>query len=225
MIRLVLFDIDGTLIRTGGAGEKAFARVAAQEFNAPNGTAHLSFAGRTDRSIVRDFFAKHEIEASPENFQRFFDRYVFWLDHLLPENRGRVLPGVEESLLALHALPKPPLLGLLTGNLRLGAEIKLRHYELWNYFETGAFADDHEDRSEIARIARDRGCQRLGTTLRGDEMLVVGDTPLDIACARAIQAKTLAVSTGTFRLDQLRDHQPTWAVESLAALNLQALCT
>ena len=224
MIRLVLFDVDGTLIRTGGAGQEAFARVAATEFNAPNGTAHLSFAGRTDPSIVRDFFVKHGIEANPANFQRFFDRYVFWLDHLLSQSNGRVLPAVHESLRALRAMPHPPVVGLLTGNIRLGAEIKLRHYGLWDYFELGGFGDDHEDRGHIARIARDRGEQRLGASLRGDEILVVGDTPFDIACARAIEAKTLAVGTGGFRVDQLREHQPTWLAEDLEMVDLPALC-
>ena len=83
MIRLVLFDIDGTLIRSGGAGEKAFARVCATEFQTPNGTAQLNFAGRTDPAIVRQFFQMHQIEPSVENFCRFLDAYVFWLDHLL----------------------------------------------------------------------------------------------------------------------------------------------
>jgi phosphoglycolate phosphatase-like HAD superfamily hydrolase len=224
MIRLVLFDIDGTLIRTGGAGEQAFSRVAATEFRTPNGTARLSFAGRTDPAIVRDFFTQHRIAASPENFQRFFERYVFWLDHLLTQLGGRVLPGVREAIGALRAMPRPPRLGLLTGNIRLGAEIKLRHFGLWNSFELGGFGDDHEDRSQIARIARERGVRLLGRELPGEEILVVGDTPLDIACARAIEARTLAVSTGIFSLDQLRAHQPTWAVESLEQVDLPALC-
>src|ERR1041385_3176369 len=111
MIRLGLFDIDGTLIRTGGAGEKAFARVCASEFGVPNGTARLHFAGRTDPSLVREFFDQHQIEPSPDNFSRFFDRYVFWLDHLLDDLPGRVLPGVEAMIDGLRALPDGPALG------------------------------------------------------------------------------------------------------------------
>jgi len=224
MVRLALFDIDGTLIRTGGAGEKAFAKVAAQEFQVPNGTAHLNFAGRTDQSIVRDFFTQHRIEPSRNNFERFFHRYVFWLDELLGRTRGRVLPGVHELLRAMQALPQAPLPGLLTGNIRLGAEIKLRHFGLWDYFKVGAFGDDHEDRARIAAIARDRGARFLGNTLAGDEILVIGDTPLDIACAQVIGARTLAVSTGLFGMDQLKAHAPTWAFESLERADVRLIC-
>src|SRR5215472_10169184 len=125
MVRLVLFDIDGTLIRTGGAGVKAFAKVFASEFNATDGFERLKFAGRTDLSIVREFFTVHQIPPTAANFQRFFESYVFWLDHILHESTAIVFPGVWELICALQALPEPPLLGLLTGNIRLGAEIKL----------------------------------------------------------------------------------------------------
>src|SRR5947209_6266682 len=145
MVRLVLFDIDGTLIQSGGAGEKAFARVCATEFNIPNGTERLHFAGRTDPSIVREFFRQYEIEPAEKNFERFFASYLFWLDHLLGETAGRVLPGVHQILAELRALAAPPIIGLLTGNIRLGAQIKLAYYQLWDQFQTGGFADDHED--------------------------------------------------------------------------------
>jgi len=215
MVRLVLFDIDGTLIRTGGAGVRAFERTAATEFNRPNGTSHMSFAGRTDSSLVREFFTKYDIEPSATNFQRFFDRYVFFLDHLLPLSTGAPCAGVREFLKALEALPEPPALGLLTGNIRLGAEIKLRHFGLWEVFVTGAFGDDHESRDELAAIARERGRRILGRHLDGSEILVVGDTPHDIRCGKAIGARVLAVGTGGAALHQLQPHDPDWLVEDL----------
>lgn len=224
MVRLVLFDIDGTLIASGGAGVRAFAAVARCTFGQPDGTARLGFAGRTDLSIIREFFTNSGIPMDPANFQRFLDDYVFWLDHYLRELPGRVLPGVWEFLLALRRLPGAPVVGLLTGNIRLGAEIKLRHYRLWEEFSLGAFSDDHEDRNELARIARDRGRESLGGGLTGDEVLVIGDTPLDIACARAIGARCLAVATGGSSLETLKAHGPRWVVPTLAEVNPGEVC-
>jgi phosphoglycolate phosphatase len=218
MLRLVLFDIDGTLVRTGGAGMRAFAKVFASEFSAVDGFDGLKFAGRTDYSIVREFFGQHRIAATPENFQRFFERYVFWLDHLLGECRTAVCPGVWEFIQGLQRQPQPPLLGLLTGNIRLGAEIKLRHFGLWDTFVLGAFGDDHEDRNQIAAVARERGSRLLNQPLAGDQILVVGDTPADIRCGRAIEARVLAVATGGATLAELQQHQPDWAVPDLRGI-------
>ena len=215
MVRLVLFDIDGTLVRTGGAGVKAFAKTFATEFNAVDGFEQLKFAGRTDVSLVREFFGFHQIPPTPQNFKRFFEKYVFWLDHILQESQGRVCPGVCELIGELRELAEPPVLGLLTGNFRLGAEIKLRHFNLWEHFEIGAFADDHEERDQIAAIARERGSRVLKRDLKGEETLVIGDTPLDIRCARAIGGKALAVATGGYTLEELQSHAPDWAVENL----------
>jgi phosphoglycolate phosphatase-like HAD superfamily hydrolase len=223
VIRLVLFDIDGTLIRTGGAGVKAFGKVFETEFGALDGFDRLKFAGRTDYSLVREFFSFHQIAPTPENYRRFFERYVFWLDHILSAGRVEVCAGVERWLEGLRALPRPPLLGLLTGNIRLGAEIKLRHAGLWDYFATGAFADDHEDRDQIAAVAIRRGMGILGEELRGDQVLVVGDTPFDIRCARSIRAKALAVATGGASLDELKRHEPDWAVADLRGMHLASV--
>src|SRR5436190_21168342 len=116
MVRLVLFDIDGTLIRTGGAGVKAFGKVFETEFKAVDGFERLKFAGRTDTGLVREFFGFHQIPATPQNFERFFERYIFWLDHILRDSKSDVCAGVWEFIAALRALPQSPLLGLLTGN-------------------------------------------------------------------------------------------------------------
>lgn len=215
MIRLVLFDIDGTLIRTDGAGVRAFDRTAELEFGIRNGTSHMRFAGRTDTSLVREFFARHGIAAAPANFDRFFSRYVFLLDYFLAPASGRVCGGVREFVHGLQALSPPPLLGLLTGNIRLGAEIKLRHFGLWGLFGVGAFGDDHENRNELARLAHQRGGSAFGRPLRPVETLVVGDTPFDIECGRSIGARVLAVATGGATLEVLRRHRPDWAMADL----------
>ena len=224
MIRLVLFDIDGTLVHTGGAGVKAFAKVFADEFNAHDGLEKLKFAGRTDVSLVREFFKIHGIAETPDHFARFFERYVLWLDHILSHSQTEACPGVWEMLADIKALPQPPLLGLLTGNIVLGAEIKLRHFNLWKEFTTGAFADDAEDRDEIAAAAKKRGSRVLGKKLRDEEVLVIGDTPLDIRCGRAIGAKVLAVATGGATLEELQRHKPDWAVNDLREITAKELC-
>lgn len=224
MIRLVLFDIDGTLIRTGGAGVRAFERTFALEFGIPHATANVEFAGRTDTSLVRQCFRKHGLPDTPANFQRFFDVYYFMLEHLLEHTHGAACSGVLRFIEDLKGLPEPPLTGLLTGNVRLGAEIKLRRYDLWDHFVSGAFGDDHEDRNQLAAIAQQRGSQCLGEPLHGREILVVGDTPRDVECARAIQARMLAVGTGGYSCDELRLCSPDWVVPTLSELRAETVC-
>lgn len=224
MIRLVLFDIDGTLIRTGGAGMKSFERTFASAFGVPNATTGISFAGRTDTSLVRQCFLLHGIEPSEENFARFFEAYVFWLHHLLGELHGELCPGVDSLIQDFQRLPDPPVLALLTGNIRLGAEIKLRHFALWEPFVFGAYGDDSEDRNQLAVVARERGQKHLGAPLSGSEILLIGDTPLDVACGQAIGARVLAVATGGHSTAELRCCNPTWVCKDLEDVNARDLC-
>jgi phosphoglycolate phosphatase len=224
MVRLVLFDIDGTLIRTGGAGVKAFERTFATVFDLPNATREVKFAGRTDLSIVRECFTRHQVPCTKENFETFFEAYPFWLDHLLRQLEGAVCEGIRSFLEDLAALNERPVIGLLTGNVRIGAELKLRHYGLWQHFRTGAFGDDHEDRNCIADIARQRGGFFFGRDLSGDEVLVIGDTPHDVACGKSIGAKVIAVGTGGATLDELRPHKADWTVPDLSHLCAAECC-
>jgi phosphoglycolate phosphatase-like HAD superfamily hydrolase len=224
MIRLVLFDIDGTLVHTGGAGTKAFAKTFATEFNLHHGAEKMKFAGRTDVSLVREFFKIHGLDESPAHFRQFFARYVFWLDHIVEQSTGGECPGVREFIAGLRALPQPPMLGLLTGNIRLGAEIKLRRFGLWDFFALGGFADDHEDRNHIAVAALERGRRVLGKDLQPQEIVVIGDTPFDVRCGKFIGAKTLAVATGGSTLEELKSCAADWTVSDLTHIRAREIC-
>jgi phosphoglycolate phosphatase-like HAD superfamily hydrolase len=183
----------------------------------------LQFAGRTDTSLLREFIEYHGLEPGAAAAWGFFDCYVFLLDHYLRQSDGRVCVGAAEFLAAWQRFPQPPVLGLLTGNILLGAEIKLRHFGLWERFRVGAFGDDAEDRNELAAIALRRGREILGGELDPSDVLVVGDTVHDIACGRAIGAKVLAVATGGNTLADLAGAKPDWAVADLTAADVAAI--
>jgi len=219
MIRLVLFDIDGTLILTGGAGMKAFAEAFAEEFDFPNATEAMDFSGRTDRGLACEIFRANHIPPTESNFQRFTEAYSQRLAKHLPVDNTQPLPGVVELLDAIEAMSAPPTLGLLTGNLPLGAELKLTHYHLWHRFEFGAFGDTTEDRNEIAQSAFENA-QGQFPNLRPTEILIIGDTPADIHCAQSINARVLAVATGGYTEAQLAEHQPTYLAPELTNVPL-----
>ena len=224
MTRLVLFDIDGTLVHTGGAGTKAFSKTFAHIFGLAHGAEQMKFAGRTDTSLVREFFHIHGVPPSAEHFREFFENYVFWLEHIVAQSNGGECAGVTQFIEELLALPQPPMLGLLTGNIRLGAEIKLRRFGLWDFFVMGGFADDHEDRNHIAVAALQRGRRVLDAQLQPQEIVVIGDTPFDVRCGKFIGAKTLAVATGGAKFEELKKHAADWTVESLAQLRAREIC-
>lgn len=223
--KVVLFDIDGTLIRTGGAGVRAFGRTAELAFDRPRGVEGLHFHGRTDTALVREFLHKNALPVDGANMERFLETYAFLLDHELERHSGALCPGVTELLAGLRRLPDPPLLGLLTGNVRIGAALKLRAHGLDGDFTLGAFGDDHEDRNQLAAIARRRAEAVLGRPLDGAEVVVVGDTRADVECAHAIGARAVAVATGGASLADLLVHSPDLALDSLRGLAPQRLLT
>ena len=224
MVRLVLFDIDGTLVHTGGAGTKAFSKTFGHVLGLHHGTERMKFAGRTDTSLVREFFQIHRVPETAENFRRFFETYVFWLDQIVAQSDGGECAGISRFIRDLLDMPQPPMLGLLTGNIRLGAEIKLRRFGLWDFFVMGGFADDHEDRNHIAVAALQRGRRMLDPHLHPQEIVVVGDTPFDVRCGKFIGARTLAVATGGARFEELKKHDADWTVENLAQIHAREIC-
>ena len=223
MIKLILFDIDGTMIRSAGAGSMAFGRAFGTLFNLPEGAALLDFAGRTDTSLLKEFLDHHSIEATEKLESSFFHVYTHWLGELLPQVEGVVLPGVFGLLNAFTARDATVQLGLLTGNTRLAAEVKLRHFDLWDGFKLGAFGDDHACRNELASIAERRAKRVIGDSLLSEEILIIGDTPRDVECAQSIGAKSLAVATGNFDSATLRNCGATRTVEMLADIHAEEI--
>ena len=194
--RLFLFDIDGTLLYTGGAGSKAMEQAFADLFNISNGFGQISFSGRTDTAILKDVLRFHSIDSLDSALVRLKELYLQLLPQALPQNQGYLLPGIEELLRSLQQAPNA-ILGLATGNLREGALLKLRHYGIDGYFRDGGFGDDFEDRSMVVKVA----IERLAPD--GEGVIVIGDTPLDIAAGKANGAYAVAVATGRHSPDDL----------------------
>ncbi len=212
---LLLWDIDGTLISSGGAGLSALEHALSDVFGVNGSLEDIDFAGRTDRWIVRQVFEKYALPATEENFTRYLDGYIAALPRQLTNPGARVLPGVREVLAAVAARPGVAQ-GLLTGNLVRGARAKLTHHGLWDYFPFGAFADDGELRNDLGPHALRRAREHHGVAFAPDDVWIIGDTPHDIACGKIIGARTLAVTTGYYSAAELAAHAPDAVLPDLA---------
>ncbi|QEL13657.1 HAD family hydrolase [Limnoglobus roseus] len=196
----LLFDIDGTLIRTGGAGKHAMEAALRTAFGVSHIRDEVPYSGRTDPAIGRDLLRVHGVDPTAENFAKLSTAYLGHLQPSLHANGGEVLPGVTDLLIHLHG--KKRRMGLLTGNVRAGARHKLSHFGLWDYFAFGGFGDVHHDRDDVARAAL-TALKDHSPDYKPADVWVIGDTPLDVKCARAIGAKVVAVATGWHSLDEL----------------------
>jgi phosphoglycolate phosphatase-like HAD superfamily hydrolase len=211
---IVLFwDIDGTLLTTARAGvfawEDSVRELTGRDFS----LSVIRTAGMTDYQIALRTLETMGVDAHDENVKRLLHRYEELLPASLPRRTGRVLDNVREILDHLTATRSDVRSYLLTGNTRAGARAKLTHYDLAHFFADGAFAEDTRARSTIATRALELA-RRAGPV--GDETIfVVGDTPHDIECAKAIGAKTIAVATGGYSVDELRGHGPWRLYETL----------
>lgn len=211
--RLVwLFDIDGTLITTGGAARESFSAAAKACWGVEDALADIPFAGRTDPGIVADIAAKHGIVVDDQALRRFWALAFAEMGERLSPGRGRVLPGVERLLDAIAERPEW-VRALLTGNSGGMAKVKLEHYRLDQRFVFGAFGDEAPDRNALARIAVARAYERHGVP--PERCIVVGDTELDVACARAAGARVIAVATGIRSYDELAALGPDRVLSSL----------
>ncbi|MBI5548458.1 MAG: HAD hydrolase-like protein [Deltaproteobacteria bacterium] len=217
---LVLFDIDGTLVDTGGAGRRAIEEAARLLYRRPDIFDDVAFDGATDRAICRAALRKLERPFDEVEIDRLLDAYVSLLGPEVDRSqRYQIHPGAEQ--LAQAMVEAGVLLGLGTGNVEAGARVKLQRGDLNRFFTFGGFGDDAEDRAALLRAGLRRGEAILGRRAR--EVWVIGDTPKDYAAGHAIGAKVLLVATGRYTRFELAQHEPELCVESLEDPRVLAL--
>jgi phosphoglycolate phosphatase len=220
---VLLFDIDGTLVTTGGAGRRAIVRTFAEVYQRPDACEHFHFGGMTDWAIMRAGLAAigedvTEGPAATAAIASLLARYVLLLgeevDRATPEHY-RVHRGMQAAIDAGRAAGMA--VGLGTGNIEAGARVKLRRVQLEHHFDFGGFGDDSELRPELLRRGAERGAARLGVAREHARVVVIGDTPKDVAAAQAIGAECVAVATGGCSREALEACRPTRVFADLAA--------
>lgn len=216
MRRIILFDIDGTLV-WGGPAKDAFVDAMNETYGTPGAFEKVSFAGKTDPQIARELLdgvgmSRGEIEGG---FEELWRRYLGYLEARLPRDPVQVLSGVESLL---HALAEHDDVGvgLLTGNIHGGARLKLSSGGLWRHFTFGSYGSDHEERDELPAIAVQRARELWGAHVTADEAIIVGDTPRDVQCGKAGGTRTIAVATGSFSSVDLEAEGPDHVLEDLS---------
>lgn len=223
MRRLVLFDVDGTLLSAGRAGARALLDAMREVYGETGDAEGFSMGGRTDPEIVRLLLesagvAPREVEAG---FETLWERYLRRLrDEVEDPGRVRALPGVPALLERVEARGGETVMGLLTGNLREGARIKLEAAGLgFDRFRVGAYGSDHWRRSALPEVAAERARALTGVEFRGKEIVIVGDTPFDISCGAHLGVRTIAIATGSHSADELAACGPDHCFDDLTDLD------
>lgn len=217
-MKLVLFDIDGTLITSRGAGRRAMRAAFERVFGTPGGIDHYDLRGRTDTRIVHDVMGAEGWEPArvTERLDDFFEAYVGGLVAEIGDGQGVVtLPGVTAVVERL-AGSADVVLGLVTGNIEAGARIKLGPTGLWPRFRIGAYGSDHMDRRRLPSLAARRAHALLGREFPPADVVVIGDTPHDVDCARACGAVAVAVATGQYPREALLADRPDHFFQDLS---------
>ena len=218
-MKLVLFDIDGTLLSSEGMGRASMQQALDEVFGSPGSSAYR-YDGKTDRQIVREVMRLegHSDEHIDSRMETLMERYLEGLRQGAKSGKFNVQPlaGVPEILDALERRDDV-VLGLLTGNIAPGARIKLSAAGIDpDRFRVSAFGSDHEHRPELPAIAQRRASEVLGLSIAGEKVVVIGDTPADIACGRSLGARSIGVASGHYTVEQLEEHHPYAALPSLA---------
>jgi phosphoglycolate phosphatase len=219
MKRLVLFDIDGTLLRVGGAGALAVRDAMLEVYGETGQIGGYRMGGRTDPQIVRELLtgAGYSLEDVEARLDALWEVYLRNLRRELERNPIRPLPGVVELLDRLERSGDPTVLGLLTGNLMEGARLKVEAAGLgFDRFRVGAYGSDHWQRPELPAVAAQRAREKTGIDFAGKEIVIIGDTPFDISCGAHLGVRTIATATGQHSADDLATHGPDYVFDDLS---------
>ncbi len=216
MTKLLLFDIDGTILNSGGAGKRAMVQAFEEVFGVKDGFRGIHMSGKTDPLILREALEQVGMPFEPNRAEDFKRRYfeLLAVEIEKPNAFKKLMPGILELIRHLHGTDDVEL-GLLTGNWRRGAELKLGHFGLMDYFSVGAFGDDSEDRNQLLPFALERFKKEHGQPVEAKNVYVIGDTPRDVQSARPYGAKTVAIATGTYSIDDLRAEKPGFIFRDL----------
>ncbi len=215
-MQLILFDIDGTLVDSGGAGVRSLDHAFKEILSIENAFREISMAGKTDLQIVKEGLSAHGLCSANGLVPRITDAYIRHLEREIQSSDKHLKPGIIDALEAVKNRGDRYQLGLLTGNLEQGARIKLSVFDLNEYFLTGAFGSDHEDRNKLLPIAIHRFNTVSGRHFAFSDCIVIGDTPLDVMCARPYDAVCIAVATGPYGAGSLVEAGADVVVEDLS---------
>ena len=212
---LLLWDIDGTLLSAKGAGPMAFDRATLEHFGYEIPITSIDWPGATDYAIAYALLEKAGRTVTREEAQELINRYLSYLPEMLDATNARAIDGTQELLEHFHEHGSVHQ-GLLTGNVRRGADIKLGYLGVDHYFQFGAFADHSDHRNDLSRHAFDLAREHLHSDWSSEQIYVIGDTPKDIECGKVIGAHTVAVATGHHSADELQQHGPSMLFETFA---------
>ncbi len=210
--KLILFDIDGTLVSTGGAGTRAMNLAFHDLFGIRDAFENIPMAGKTDIQIMKEGLKNHGFPYMDGNVGKMTDQYLVYLQREIHNPRRFLMPGIRESLELFTE--KEMALGLLTGNLEKGASIKLNSFGIGGYFLDGAFGSDDEDRDKLLPVAIEK-FRKKGLAFSPQDCIVIGDTPRDVQCAKVHNAYAIAVATGPYSREDLLNTEADIVLDSL----------
>ncbi|KIE58652.1 haloacid dehalogenase [Methylacidiphilum kamchatkense Kam1] len=215
---IILWDIDGTLIHSSGSGVRAIFRTINELYNIEVHPKELDYRGRTDLMIAKQILNRCQVPWTPENLSIYRNHYLKVLrEELTSQDTGKLCPGILDILQTISTISSVKM-GLLTGNFRKAAQIKLSYYRVWTYFSFGLFGDLHESRNYLASMAAELVMAMFGQVIEKKNFWVVGDTPHDVLCAKFAGFTSIAVATGGFSKEELDQYKPDYSFKDLACV-------